>query len=69
MDCKNCKHCETIEGGHYKLNDGTLILASGNIQKCKLEEVKSITITDGETVCSDFEKKKEMHLGWINHLQ
>lgn len=59
MDCKNCKHCEVIKGGHYKSNTGTLILAKGDIQKCKLEKVKRITITDGETVCSDFEEKEE----------
>ena len=56
MDCEKCKHCKIIESGNYKLNDGTLILAKGNIQKCKLEKVKSITITDGEAVCSDFEE-------------
>ena len=56
MDCERCKHCEIIEGGYYKLNDETLILAKGNIQKCKLDKVKSITITDGESVCSDFEE-------------
>lgn len=59
MNCENCKHCEVIEGGKYQLSDGTLILAGGDIRKCKLEKVKSITITDGETVCSDFEEKEE----------
>ena len=59
MDCKNCKHCEVIKGGRHQLSDGTLILSESDILKCKLEEVKSITITDGETVCSDFEKKEE----------
>lgn len=56
MDCEMCKHCEIIEGGNYKLSDGTLILSKGNMQKCKLEKVKSISITDGEMICSDFEE-------------
>lgn len=56
MNCERCKHCEVIKGGRHQLSDGTLIIAKGDIQKCKLEKVKNITITDGETVCSDFEE-------------
>ena len=61
-DCETCKHAYvTPEGGVTKLtrNDGSVMIQMGKSTMCMDESTtKSITMRDGDFICSAYEPKE-----------
>lgn len=56
--CKNCIHAD-VSGGPRVINRGNItIYQNKNSVNCQCENIKSLTITDGEMVCSEFKEKE-----------
>ena len=58
MDCKKCKYADVSnEERTVELNGITLTQKGGGVI-CTCECIKSISITDGEMVCSEYTEKE-----------
>lgn len=56
--CENCIHAD-LSNSPRVINRGNItIYQNKNSVNCQCENIKSITITDGKMVCSEFKAKE-----------
>ena len=56
--CENCIHADVSDSPRVINRGNITIYQNANSVNCKCENIKSITITNGEMVCSEFKTKE-----------
>lgn len=56
--CENCIHADVSNSPRVIKHGNITIYQNANSVNCQRENIRSITITDGEMVCSEFEAKE-----------
>ena len=57
--CENCIHADVSDGPRVIKHGNITIYQNANSVNCQCENIRSITITDGEMVCSEFKAKED----------
>lgn len=52
--CGNCKYADVADGDRVIEMDGMTITQKGGGIRCTHEHIKSLTITDGKMMCSEY---------------
>ena len=58
--CENCIHADVSDSPSVIKHGNITIYQNANSVNCKCENIRSINITDGEMVCSEFKAKPEL---------
>lgn len=56
--CCNCKYADVADGDRVIETNGMRIIQKGGGIKCTHTHIKSLTMTDGEMICSEYEERK-----------
>ena len=56
--CKNCIHADVSDSPCVIKRENITIYQNANSVNCKCDNIKSLTITDGEMICSEFKAKE-----------
>lgn len=57
--CENCIHADVSDSPRVIKHGNITIYQNANSVNCKCENIRSINITDGEMVCSEYRRKQK----------